>query len=122
MEELFEFFKKNNVSMQITLDVNRAPTVHAFINGVDQKIKTTKGATLIEALENMKDELFSDRDRELEVHDRVSIIDASGNILANGTVYNVNHFREPSMVYAIDVDGYSDDVVFLGRERLVLLD
>lgn len=59
--------------------------------------------------------------REIQVEDRVKIVDKDGNVIAKGTVYNINEFREPSMIYAVDVDGYSDDVLFFGEQQLKLL-
>lgn len=54
----------------------------------------------------------------LQVRDRVTILDANGNSLANGTIVNINDFREPSMKYAVDVDGYDEDVLFFGSKQL----
>lgn len=57
----------------------------------------------------------------LQVRDRVSII-VNGNRVAKGTVVNINEYREPSMMYAVDVDGYADDVLFFGIEQLVKIE
>ena len=54
----------------------------------------------------------------MQVRDRVTILDANGNSLANGTIVNINDFREPSMKYAVDVDGYDEDVLFFGSKQL----
>lgn len=59
---------------------------------------------------------------ELQVKDRVVIIDEVGNPLAEGTIININGFREPSMIYAVDVDCYEEDVLFFGDDKLVLID
>jgi hypothetical protein len=55
---------------------------------------------------------------KLKVRDKVMIIDVDGNPLAEGTIVNINDFREPSMKYAVDVEGYTD-VLFFGDSRLV---
>lgn len=56
---------------------------------------------------------------ELKVRDRVIIIDSVGSPLGEGTIVNINDFREPSLKYAVDVDGYSQDVLFFGERQLV---
>lgn len=52
-----------------------------------------------------------------KVNDEVMIVDNFGNKVAEGVVYNVNEFREPSMKYAVDVEGY-DDFLFVGDLNL----
>lgn len=54
----------------------------------------------------------------LEVRDKVSIVDSKGKSLAQGVIININDFREPSMMYAVDVDDY-EDVLFFGESHLV---
>jgi ribosomal protein S28E/S33 len=56
---------------------------------------------------------------ELQVRDRVLIINTNGNPVAKGTIVNINEFREPSQMYAVDVDGYEADVLFFGKSQLV---
>lgn len=53
----------------------------------------------------------------LKVKDMVSIVDEDGNLLAKGTIVNINDYREPSMEYAVDVDGYDEDVLFLEKHN-----
>lgn len=46
-------------------------------------------------------------------------------IVANkfvGVIVNINEFREPSIKYAIDIEGYDEDVVFVGEEDIELLE
>lgn len=54
----------------------------------------------------------------MKVGDRVEILDENGNVIGEGTIYNINEFREPSMIYAVDVDGYDEDVLFFGEWQL----
>jgi len=56
---------------------------------------------------------------ELKVGDRVEIIGKNGVAVAKGTIYNINEFRESSMKYAVNVDGYKEDVLFFGESQLV---
>lgn len=61
LEEYLNFFKEKNVSIQITLDIDRKPTVHALQPKRDFErsyIKMTEADTLLEALEQMKIKLF----------------------------------------------------------------
>lgn len=53
----------------------------------------------------------------MKVGDRVEILGKNGSIIGEGTIYNINEFREPSMIYAVDVDGYGD-VLFFGESQL----
>lgn len=55
----------------------------------------------------------------MRVRDRVVIVNKDGKPIAEGTIYNINDFREPSMKYAVDVDGYADDVLFFGESQLL---
>ena len=59
---------------------------------------------------------------KVRVRDRVVILDTDGNRVAKGTVVNINEYREPSMMYAIDVDGYSEDVLFFGESQLLKIE
>ena len=52
-----------------------------------------------------------------QVGDQVTIIDNNKNLVAEGKIYNVNEFREPSQMYAVDVKGY-EDLLFLGESNL----
>ena len=58
---------------------------------------------------------------KLKVNDKVAIVDENGSKLAEGVIANINDFREPSMKYAVDVDGY-EDVLFFGESQLVLIE
>lgn len=58
MDELLEFFKVKGVPIQITLDLDVKPTVHALFNKDGRKIHKTGGETIFEALSNMKMKLF----------------------------------------------------------------
>ncbi|MDM5370563.1 hypothetical protein QUF96_03090 [Bacillus bombysepticus] len=40
---------------------------------------------------------------KLKVNDKVTIVDENEKKLAEGVIYNINDFREPSMKYAVDV-------------------
>jgi len=55
----------------------------------------------------------------LKARDSVWITDSAGMKIAGGTIVNVNDFREPEMKYAVDVDGYKEDVLFFGEDRLI---
>lgn len=39
-----------------------------------------------------------------------------------GTIVGHNDFREPSMAYAVQLDIYSEDVVFVGEDQLEKLE
>lgn len=54
----------------------------------------------------------------LKVKDRVIVIDHSRRPLGKGTIVNINDFRETSQKYAVDVDGYQDDLLFFGENDL----
>lgn len=60
MNELLNFFKHNNVALQITLDIGKKPTVHAFFKGdnIVSGLHKTEGDTIEIALLLMKDKLF----------------------------------------------------------------
>ena len=52
-----------------------------------------------------------------QVGDKVSIIDNNKKLVAEGKICNINEFREPSQMYAVDVKGY-EDLLFLGESNL----
>jgi hypothetical protein len=54
----------------------------------------------------------------LKVHDRVTINDSEGNPIAKGIIININEYREPSLMYAVEVEGY-DGYVFVGKNNLM---
>ena len=56
--ELIEFFKEHGVSIQITLDIEHAPTVHAFIGDKYKDLHRTEGVTLGHALALMKEKYY----------------------------------------------------------------
>lgn len=59
IKELFDFFEKERVSIQIVLSSGQKPTVHAIPK--DRTVFDsvyTEGDTIVEALENMKKLLF----------------------------------------------------------------
>lgn len=56
---------------------------------------------------------------KLKIKDEVTIIDDKGKPVAEGTIVNINDFREPNLKYAIDVKGYVEDVLFFGGSQLV---
>lgn len=52
----------------------------------------------------------------LRVRDKVTIIDLGGSPLGEGTIVNINDFREPHHKYAVDVG--LDDLMFFGESQL----
>lgn len=42
-----------------------------------------------------------------------------GAEVLTGVIYNVNEFREPSMLYAVDADRMNDDFFFIGEDDIV---
>lgn len=54
----------------------------------------------------------------LQVKDEVVIYDNKGDLFGEGVIVNINDFREPDMKYAVDVVGYSEDVLFFGDKHL----
>lgn len=58
---------------------------------------------------------------ELKVGDRVEIRNNKGVFVGEGTIANINEFREPSMKYAVEADFYKSDFVFAGEEHLKLI-
>lgn len=53
----------------------------------------------------------------IEVNDRVIVTDESGKEWF-GTVVNISEYRPPEMKYAVDLDEYKDDFVFVGEEKI----
>lgn len=58
----------------------------------------------------------------LKVRDRVTIIDVSGAPIAEGTIININDFREPEYQYAVDIDDYFDNPIFFSESQLVKIE
>lgn len=58
----------------------------------------------------------------LQVRDRVRIIGTQGKPIATGTIVNINNFREPESVYAVDVDDYNTDVLFFNEQHLIKIE
>lgn len=54
---------------------------------------------------------------EFKPRDRV-LVNIYG-ILYPGTVVNVSDYREPSMKYAVDLDAYKDDLMFVPESALI---
>ena len=54
MKELLEFFKEHRVPIQITLDLDCKPTVHALYKYNGDNIHATEGETLEDALLAMR--------------------------------------------------------------------
>lgn len=42
-----------------------------------------------------------------------------GTEVLTGVIYNVNAFREPSMLYAVDGDRMNDDFFFIGKDDVI---
>ena len=57
-----------------------------------------------------------DSHKEFKVGDRIIIHLESGDY--KGTVHNVSNYRPPEEMYAIDLDDYKDDYVFVGGNML----
>ena len=55
LNDLLEFFQYNNVSIQITLDVDKYPTVHAIYK---KELYKTEHEDVISALKAMKKKLI----------------------------------------------------------------
>lgn len=56
----------------------------------------------------------------LQVRDKVKVIDARGVQVCIGLIVNVNDWREPDVRYAVDIG--LDDVIFCGKEQLETLE
>lgn len=52
----------------------------------------------------------------LKVKDKVTIIDSGGIPIGEGTIVNINDFREEHHKYAVDVG--LEDVLFFGESQL----
>lgn len=55
---------------------------------------------------------------EVKVRDKVIVKDFHGNEW-NGVVVNISYYREPDMKYAIALEKYTDDYVFVGDSQIV---
>lgn len=116
MEELLKFFKNNGVAIQITIDLNCNPTVHAIPSTGFRGLQKTEGKTVVEALEKMKANLFGSK-AELKVGDRVTTLDKDKDgFNIEGMIVSVSDYREPSMKYAVDIDKYG--LMFFGEGEL----
>lgn len=59
MEELLNFFQSKGISIQITLDTSRKPTVHAFHEqDGERNLYMTEDETTLGALKKMKEKLY----------------------------------------------------------------
>lgn len=54
---------------------------------------------------------------EIKVRDRVIVTDGKGKEW-HGAVANISAYREPSMKYAVWLDEYDADYVFVGDESI----
>lgn len=54
-----------------------------------------------------------------KVRDQVEIISSTGDVVATGTIVNINKYREEDMQYAVQIEGL-DDFVFVGKNELKL--
>lgn len=54
-----------------------------------------------------------------KVRDQVEIISSTGDVVAAGTIVNINKYREEGMQYAVQIEGL-DDFVFVGKSELKL--
>lgn len=39
-----------------------------------------------------------------------------------GTIINISDYREPALKYAVDVDNYKDDLVFVSEQALEVIE
>lgn len=53
----------------------------------------------------------------LEINTRIKF--NYGKEVLTGVIYNVNEYREPSMLYAVDGDRMNDDFFFIGEDDIV---
>lgn len=53
----------------------------------------------------------------IKVRDRVIVTDSKGKAW-HGAVVNISYYREPSMKYAVWLDEYDADYVFVGDESI----
>lgn len=91
--------------------------------GKENIIKSAIIDSFPEILSNVdNDDNDNDIDSDLiEVHDRVAIYNNQKRATSLGTVVSINDFRPPEQKYAVDVDGYDDDVLFFGEEDLKVI-
>lgn len=59
---------------------------------------------------------------DIKVGDRVIVINNEGNVAGEGTVININDYRDPDTKYAIDADFYKEDYLFVGINNLKLIE
>ena len=53
----------------------------------------------------------------LKINTRIKL--KYGTEVLTGIIYNVNEYREPSMLYAVDGDRMNDDFFFIGEDDIV---
>ena len=53
----------------------------------------------------------------LEINTRIKF--NYGTEVLTGVIYNINEFREPSMLYAVDGDRMNDDFFFIGKDDVI---
>ena len=53
---------------------------------------------------------------------RVLVSNEPRTMKFEGTVVNFNAYREPSMAYAVQLDLYTEDFVFVGEDQLELIE
>lgn len=51
------------------------------------------------------------------INDRVVVKDSLGNE-HHGSIINISNYREPCMKFAIDLDDYKDDYMFVGEQQM----
>ena len=95
------------------------------ING-DSSLNTGRKNIIKSAIIDSFPEILSNVDNDIdsdliEVHDRVAIYNNQKRATHLGTVVSVNDFRPPEQKYAVDVDGYDDDVLFFGEDDLKVI-
>jgi hypothetical protein len=95
------------------------------MNGDSSKHTGTKNiikSAIIDNFPEMLNNVDNNIDSDLiEVKDRVAIYNNQKRATHLGTVVSVNDFRPPEQKYAVDVDGYDDDVLFFGEEDLKVI-
>lgn len=55
----------------------------------------------------------------LRVRDRVTVLNNQGVSVGEGTIVNINDYREPNAKYAVDTDFYKEDFLFVGEQNLM---
>ena len=81
-------------------------------------------SAIIDSFPEILNNVDSDNDASqdlIEVKDRVAIYNNQKRATHLGTVVSVNDFRPPEQKYAVDVDGYDDDVLFFGEDDLKVI-